>query len=404
MSQSTEMPSEASALPFTFTGSGSEFFKIWVVNFILSILTLGIYSAWAKVRTNRYFYGNTRLGDAGFEYHAKPMAILKGRLIAVSLLLVYVLLGNISLTASVAFAVLLAIISPWIIWRSIQFNARMTSYRNVRFGFTGELKKIYKYLLLLPWLPLLAAVVIGILVAFSDGTFNPQALPVIIALGLFATYLMVPFIQKLVTVYYIDNHQFGQGKLKAGLSAGKYYQIYLALIGWSILLIVGVVIVVSLLTTVFLDKNTGMMILHMLALNSAESAKIGSGLMMTLMFVIYLPFFVMTVWFKAYINTKVRNYVYQNVELDNVLKLESNMTVWKLFRFYMANILLMIATLGLAYPWVKVRIAQFNANATRAHVRGSLDQYVNAQQDKQSALGDEMGEAFDVAADMGLAF
>jgi hypothetical protein len=33
-----------------FTGSGAEYFGIWIVNLLLTILTLGIYSAWAKVR------------------------------------------------------------------------------------------------------------------------------------------------------------------------------------------------------------------------------------------------------------------------------------------------------------------------------------------------------------------
>src|SRR5688500_4641132 len=65
-----------------FTGRAGEFFGIWFVNLVLSVLTLGIYSAWAKVRTERYFYGNTRLGGAPFEYLAQPIAILKGRLIA----------------------------------------------------------------------------------------------------------------------------------------------------------------------------------------------------------------------------------------------------------------------------------------------------------------------------------
>jgi len=48
-------------ISFRFHGSGSEYFRIWLVNSILSLLTLGVYSAWAKVRRKRYFYGNTRL-------------------------------------------------------------------------------------------------------------------------------------------------------------------------------------------------------------------------------------------------------------------------------------------------------------------------------------------------------
>src|SRR5436305_11873488 len=47
-------------LPLSFTGSGSEYFRIWIVNALLSIITLGIYSAWAKVRTLQYFYRKDR--------------------------------------------------------------------------------------------------------------------------------------------------------------------------------------------------------------------------------------------------------------------------------------------------------------------------------------------------------
>jgi uncharacterized membrane protein YjgN (DUF898 family) len=79
------------------------------------------------------------------------------------------------------------------------------------------------------------------------------------------------------------------------------------------------------------------------------------------------------------------------------------MSVGKLFGFYIANFLLMIVTLGFAYPWVKVRIARFSANATLAHVHGDIDHYVTQQQGKQSALGEEMGEAFDVDAAVDLA-
>ncbi|MGH7460351.1 MAG: DUF898 family protein, partial [Longimicrobiales bacterium] len=65
-----------------FSGRAGEYFGIWLVNVLLSIVTFGIYSAWAKVRTEQYFYANTRLAGASFEYLARPLSILKGRLIA----------------------------------------------------------------------------------------------------------------------------------------------------------------------------------------------------------------------------------------------------------------------------------------------------------------------------------
>ena len=81
---------------FRFTGSGGEYFRIWIVNLLLSVVTLGIYSAWAKVRRMRYFYGNTQLAGDVFEYHGQPRQILKGRLIAFGMFLVYLVVSAVS--------------------------------------------------------------------------------------------------------------------------------------------------------------------------------------------------------------------------------------------------------------------------------------------------------------------
>ena len=58
----------SSTLNFEFHGNGMEYFRIWIVNIFLSIVTLGIFSAWAKVRREQYFYGNLRLGEQHFAY------------------------------------------------------------------------------------------------------------------------------------------------------------------------------------------------------------------------------------------------------------------------------------------------------------------------------------------------
>jgi hypothetical protein len=63
------LPGEAATRyePFRFTGTGGEYFRIWIVNVMLSVVTLGIYSAWAKVRRLRYFYRHTRISGASFD-------------------------------------------------------------------------------------------------------------------------------------------------------------------------------------------------------------------------------------------------------------------------------------------------------------------------------------------------
>ena len=74
---------------FKFTGNGTEYFGIWMVNLLLTILTLGIYSAWAKVRRMQYFYRNTYLNEASFDYHGTAIDILKGRIIGITLFASY---------------------------------------------------------------------------------------------------------------------------------------------------------------------------------------------------------------------------------------------------------------------------------------------------------------------------
>ena len=56
-----------------FTGSGQEYFRIWIVNLMLTVATLGIYSAWAKVRRLQYFDRNTQLGGAVFDFRGNPI-------------------------------------------------------------------------------------------------------------------------------------------------------------------------------------------------------------------------------------------------------------------------------------------------------------------------------------------
>ena len=81
---------------FDFRGNARDYFRIWIVNVALSIVTLGIYSAWATVRTRRYMYANTVLADSPFDYQANPVAILRGRLLSGAFLAAYVLAGYFS--------------------------------------------------------------------------------------------------------------------------------------------------------------------------------------------------------------------------------------------------------------------------------------------------------------------
>ncbi len=102
-----------------FNGSGAEYFKIWIVNILLVLVTLGLYYPWAKVRNKRCFYANTSLEGSYFEYHATGKQLFMGYLIAMALLIAYVAIQQVSPTGSLVVILLFFIGTPWIIWTEI---------------------------------------------------------------------------------------------------------------------------------------------------------------------------------------------------------------------------------------------------------------------------------------------
>ena len=129
---------------FTFTGSGKEYFRIWIVNLFLSVATLGIYTAWAKVRRLQYFDRNTQLAGAGFDFRGEPKAILKGRLLAVCLLTAYHYAFGFSVAIGLAIVGALLLALPFFMRSALRFRLHNTEYRGLHFDFSGSAGGAYR--------------------------------------------------------------------------------------------------------------------------------------------------------------------------------------------------------------------------------------------------------------------
>ena len=366
---------------FQFSGSGKEYFKIWITNLFLMIITLGIYSAWAKVRTKRYFYGNTYLDDSAFEYHGKPIAILKGKIIA--LVFVGVIAGVSHLFPTLGFIIVFVLASlagPWIISRSLAFNARVTSYRNIHFVFDGGVKPLYFYLVLIPLVPILLAVLVT-LVFFDISSVTPQEWARNISLSFFFIYLLGPYFQAKMTEYYSKNHRFGQSRFSASLRVWTYYKIYLVVVFFFVLVIGGI--------ATFITLNPEL-------LPAGKPGKQHAPLFIGAIVIMMLG----NILLQAYVRTRIRNYSIGQLRLEGDISFASLYRVVPLAMIYLTNLILIIVTLGLAYPWTKVRLVRYQLETINVH--GEIGQHVNAQMEKQSALGEEMGEAFDMGLDIGI--
>ena len=118
--------------------------------------------------------------------------------------------------------------------------------------------------------------------------------------------------------------------------------------------------------------------------------------------ILFLPFLAIGVWTKAYTQTRLRNYAYHRVTLESTLRLRSDLRVGKLFWIYFSNILLLVLTLGLAYPWTMIRLARYRLSTIGVSLKGNLDSFITQIHQHQSAFGEELGEAFDLDLDLGL--
>ena len=157
-----------------FTGTAGEYFSIWTVNLALTVLTLVIYSAWAKVRKRRYFYAHTRTAGESFEYRGRPIAILVGRLFALALLVIVIAVGNLvpelsleSFSGKALFFAAAVVIGPWLLVRSSKFNASNSVYRNIRLSFLGTYGSCFRVVIRYVWL-----IFFGILFSIPKSNFS----------------------------------------------------------------------------------------------------------------------------------------------------------------------------------------------------------------------------------------
>lgn len=127
-----------------FTGDGMELFKIQIVNLILTIVTLGLYYPWAKARTLNYLYSKSTLEADAFAFSGTGQEMFKGFIKALIILgavlgiFYYLYFEGYLLPAFLFYLVALAGIAPLAIHGSMRYRAAKSSWRGIRFGYTGN--------------------------------------------------------------------------------------------------------------------------------------------------------------------------------------------------------------------------------------------------------------------------
>lgn len=389
-----------------FEGSGWEYFKIWIVNILLVIVTLGLYYPWAKVRNHRYFYANSTLDGRNFEYHATGKQLFLGYFIALVLFIIFATVQNIWPIMSAVLILVGFVALPWVIWRSFKFNLRVTSFSNVRFSFSGGLGGSYFNYLLLPILFFIILYTPIVFAAFqSQKLFGVNSLVLVIAALGIALMLLVmkAFMAKKNTEYSLNNYQYGQGQFATKVKTKAFVLITLKTIGLAIFTLAVFIGGAWVLIPADLIASFSSLVQTEISQDvpAQPLASLASvSLIQLLILVSYLTLIMLSFACIAFYSARTRRYIYAETTLDEAITFNSSLSARHLFWVMMTNFLWVIATLGLAIPWAKVRMARAMLNQTQVDAQGQLEQYITQQQDKQSALGDQIGDAFDMNVDL----
>ena len=333
-----------------FHGTGGGLFKIMLINWILTIFTLGIYYFWGKTKVRRYLWEQSSFAGDRFYYHGTGGELFKGAVIF-GLILGLLNAGayalgqtwgpEAKLFAEIGTSYLILLLLPIIMVGAMRYRLSRTAWRGIRLSFRGKRKSAL-------WLYIKGYI-------FTSLT-----------LGLYWPYFTIQKQKFWKSNAYFGNQAFqydGEGKdiLKAFL----------------LFVVSGVVLFAS---PSFLIGYFGFEV--------QEIMMVSLGM--------FVPFAIIYLYYSAFLD----RYNWSKTQFaGGTFKYDATGGQWFLLNF--TNLLLFVFTVGLALPLIIIRYRKFLAEHLTVHGNMQLSQIVQEAQ-KSSALGEGAADGFDMDIDIGL--
>lgn len=328
-----------------FTGSGREYFRIWIINLFLSVITLGIYSAWAKVRRLQYFDRNTQLAGASFDFDGDPKAILRGRVLALGLLGAYQYAFGFSLAVGIAVFVALFAALPFLMRGALRFRLANTRYRGLRCHFTGSTGGAY-----LAYMPPLAVFLLPALLLALDPAGKLFAL-------MFLLYAGWPLMHAVMKIYQHQHIGFGSLHSSFNVQKRRFAIIYLKAVGLSLAL-----------STLMMGVLFGGGVLI-----GATGVRMQPQYAVWLGFAVgALLFYLMYLLSAPYLQVRIGNLVWSATTFPHVT-ISSHMKARAYIKLQAGNVILTLLTLGLYRPFAVVRAYRYRIEHITVTTAGGLE-------------------------------
>ncbi len=129
----------------SFKGSGGALFGLTIVNTILTIITLGLYYPWAKVKYLQYYYQNMYLSGDHFSFHGTGIQMFKGFIKAFVFIAALIIIYAIFIAIKIPFVGILIyilgflVLAPIAMHGTYRYRLAKTSWRSIHFGYRGNL-------------------------------------------------------------------------------------------------------------------------------------------------------------------------------------------------------------------------------------------------------------------------
>lgn len=326
-------------------GRSGELFVIFLVNLALSILTLGIYRFWGKTRIRRYVWSQTSLLGEPLEYTGRGIELFLGFLFALVLIYGPIVglyfgldvelpdsgedLENEKLKSLVAFFLIFLAAIPILmlfyyvaLFAAYRYRIGRTTWLGIRGGMEGSAWR-YGFL----------GLSLGFLNVLTLGWTKPWADSVVFKFRLGRTW-------------------FGNRNFESRLDAeGLYSRYALAWIGTAIA-------VGAMIAGLAAIGFGGQVMDHQVAVDPVRMQAIIIAIELT-------PLIVYQLLICAYKAALVRN-IAKTLTYGSV-RFRADVTFKDVFRLRIPNLLLMVFTLGFAYPYVVMRTTRFIARHVEFH-------------------------------------
>lgn len=378
--QSPATGQSAPSQQFAYDGRLGELFGIFFVNLLLSIITLGFYRFWAKTRMRRYIWSRVSLNGDAFEYTGTGGELFIGFLIVVGFFFVATILKSVIDLASppdsplpVLATVLFALVVLYLVfvarYAAQRYRLTRTLWRGIRGGMTGS-----------AWAWGFKAMLLGVLTGITLGFAGPWA-------------------QMRLLDDRVNNSYFGDAKASMHSSSVPLYIAFLIglVISWA-----GMIAVIALCAAIAAASGFLSEFLTLAGQNADseearrqmdELMKQHLGLLIGLGVFFYLSMIVLSiVSFAQYYVAMMREIANKLTMAE--LRFGTTVTIPRIIRLALVNILVYLVTFGLGLPIVIHRSLRFITDNIQVYGEIEGSQITHADLPRPR-YGEGLLEAFD---------